>query len=100
VQALDGDAEGAEVVHERVEVLAVGIGAQQRVAEHARRERLGAHAFLGGPALRRLGEIEELVPGHGPVGVEGSLRHLRPLQVLRHGDDYVRATFEWVAQQA
>jgi hypothetical protein len=39
---------------------------------------------------------------HGEAGriyegtVAGAVRHLRGLQVLRHGDDYVRMTFEWV----
>jgi hypothetical protein len=28
--------------------------------------------------------------------VAGAVRHLRGLQLLRRGDDYVRATFEWV----
>jgi hypothetical protein len=30
--------------------------------------------------------------------VKGSARYLRGVQLLRRGDDYVRATFEWVAQ--
>lgn len=30
--------------------------------------------------------------------VQGSARYLRGVQLLRRGDDYVRATFEWVAQ--
>jgi hypothetical protein len=32
------------------------------------------------------------------VTVGQSVRHLRGLQLLRRGDDYVHATFEWVAQ--
>ena len=32
------------------------------------------------------------------VAVNGSTRHLRGAQLLRRGDDYVRATFEWVEQ--
>lgn len=31
--------------------------------------------------------------------VKGSVRNLRGLQLVRRGDDYVRATFEWVAQE-
>jgi hypothetical protein len=29
--------------------------------------------------------------------VNGSTRHLRGVQLLRRGDDYVRVKFEWVA---
>ena len=45
-----------------------------------------------------------LSPEHWQAGriyegtVAGTVRHLHSLQLLRHGDDYVRATFEWVAQ--
>ena len=31
------------------------------------------------------------------ANLNGSTRHLRGLQLLRRGDDYVRVTFEWVA---
>jgi hypothetical protein len=30
--------------------------------------------------------------------VEGAARYLRVVRLLRRGDDYVRATFEWAAQ--
>jgi hypothetical protein len=30
--------------------------------------------------------------------VNGSTRHLRGVQLLRRGDDYVRVKFEWVEQ--
>jgi len=30
--------------------------------------------------------------------VAGAVRHLRGLQLLRHGEDCIRATFEWVEQ--
>jgi hypothetical protein len=58
--ALDRHAERGHLGEQRVEVVARMSRAQQRVAEHARRDRLGAHALLLGPALRRLGEVEEL----------------------------------------
>ena len=32
------------------------------------------------------------------VALNGSTRHLRGVQLLRRGDDYVRVTFEWVEQ--
>jgi hypothetical protein len=67
VQALDRHAEGQHLVHQRIEEFAVLVHAQQRIAEHAGRAWLGCHALLGGPALRRLGEVEplELHAGHG-----------------------------------
>ena len=60
VQAFDRHAEGAHLVHQRLEEIAVLVGAQQRVAEHARRDRLRPHIALVGPGLRRLGEVEPL----------------------------------------
>ena len=48
VQPFDGNAEVAHLHHERLEELAVLVGAQQRVAEHARGDGLRTHvAFLG-----------------------------------------------------
>ena len=47
-----------------------------------------------------------LPPEHWQAGrvyealVAGSVRHLHSLQLLRRGDDYVRASFEWVSVQA
>jgi hypothetical protein len=41
VQAFDGHAEGRHLVHQRIEEAALVTHAQQRVAEHARRDRLG-----------------------------------------------------------
>ena len=60
VQALDRDAERAQLVEERREERLRGVGAQQRVAEHAGRDRLRADAFLVRPRLRRLREVEPL----------------------------------------
>ena len=50
VQALDRHAEGEHLVHQRVHELAVVVHAQQRVAEHARRDRLRVDAALRVPA--------------------------------------------------
>ena len=78
VQALDRHAEGQHLVHEGVEELAVLVHAQQRIAEHARRERLRPHAFLGRPALRRFAEVEplELHAGHHlEAELLGALQH-------------------------
>ena len=62
----DRHAEGGHLVHQRVEELAVLVHAQQRIAEHARRQVGRAHALLLGPAVRGLEEVEplELDAGH------------------------------------
>jgi hypothetical protein len=66
VQPLDRHAEGEHLVHQRVHELAVAVHAQERIAEHAWRDRLRIDAALGGPRLRRLEEVEplELHPAH------------------------------------
>ncbi len=46
--------------------------------------------FLLAPEHWEAGRVYE-----GTVG--GSVRHLHSLQLLRRGDDYVRASFEWVS---
>ncbi len=66
VQALDRHAEGEHLVHQRVHELAVAVHAQDRVAEHAGRDRLRVDAAFRVPRLRRLEEVEplELHPAH------------------------------------
>jgi hypothetical protein len=54
------DAEIRHLVHQRREEITVGIGAEQRVTEHAGRQRRRPDTFLVGPRLRRLDEVEPL----------------------------------------
>ena len=79
VQAFNRHAEGQHVVHQRIEIPAVLVHPQERVAEHARRERLRHHALLGGPALRRFKKVVplELHPRHDlKAHLFGALQYL------------------------
>ena len=92
VQAFDRDAEGRHLVHQRLEILAVAHHAQQRIAKHAGRQRLGVHALLGGPALRRFQEIEplEFHAGHdAETHLFGPFQH--PLERLARAERVRRA---------
>ena len=61
MQPLDRDAELRHFLHQRLEERLVLARADQRVAEHAGRDRLRLRIVLGGKALRRFAEIEPLV---------------------------------------
>ena len=78
MQPLDRDAECEHVIHDRVEELPVLVHAQERIAEHARRQPLGAYTLLGSPALRRFRKVEplELHPRHhGKAHLPGTREH-------------------------
>ncbi len=60
MQAFDRDVEGEHFDHQRLEEFAILVGAQERVSEHAGRDRVRPDVTFVGPGLRRLGEIEPL----------------------------------------
>ena len=61
VQPLDGHAEGGHLVEQGVHIGLALRQPDQRVAEHAGRQRLRPEVVLGGQRLGRLAKVEELV---------------------------------------
>ena len=59
-----------------------------------------AEGAAGGPAPNLLLPADSWKPGQVFETTEEPSRFLRGLQALRYGDDYVRATFEWVSRPA
>jgi len=92
VQALDGDAERGEFVHQRGEERPVLRHAHQRIAEHARSQRCRLGAGLGGEAVGRLAEVEPLEFHPAARGVTHPRRAVQhPAQGLARADRQWRA---------